>query len=89
VGSVTVSCDVEGDVVKIVVTDTGVGIAADKLEIIFDPFVQAESSLTRSRQGAGLGLAISRNLARGMGGEIRVASVIGAGSTFTLVLPRS
>ena len=63
------------------------GIPADKLDVIFDPFIQVRASLTRVHQGTGLGLAISRDLARGMGGELTVESVLGAGSVFTLALP--
>jgi signal transduction histidine kinase len=55
---------------------------------VFEPFVQVSSDLTRTQEGTGLGLAISRNLARGMGGELVVESTAGAGSTFTLTLPR-
>jgi signal transduction histidine kinase len=73
--------------VEIRVTDTGIGIARDKLESIFDPFVQAHRNLTRSTEGTGLGLAISRDLARAMNGELRVESDEGKGSTFTIVLP--
>jgi signal transduction histidine kinase len=68
------------------VHDTGVGIDADKLRSIFDPFVQIDSSHTRTTDGAGLGLAISRDLARGMGGDLSVESEPGKGSTFTLTL---
>jgi signal transduction histidine kinase len=70
------------------VTDTGPGIAADKLEEIFEPFVQVNTRLTRVHEGVGLGLAISRDLARGMGGELSVRSTLGRGSTFTLSVPR-
>jgi protein-histidine pros-kinase len=69
------------------VRDTGCGIAADKREHIFEPFVQLERSLTNTMQGTGLGLAISRDLARGMGGELTVDSTVGQGSTFSLALP--
>ncbi|MEQ1661565.1 MAG: ATP-binding protein [Thiobacillus sp.] len=69
------------------VRDTGIGIAADKLDTVFDPFVQAENSITRRFGGTGLGLAISRRFARALGGDIRVHSAVGAGSTFTVVLP--
>ena len=75
--------------VSVEVADSGVGIAPDQLERIFEPFVQVGRSLTSTREGAGLGLAISRELARAMGGEISVRSTLGAGSTFVLELPRS
>ena len=74
--------------VAIAVRDTGIGVPAEKIERIFEPFVQAERALRSSDQGVGLGLAISRQLARAMGGDVRVASVVGEGSTFTLTLPR-
>jgi signal transduction histidine kinase/DNA-binding NarL/FixJ family response regulator len=70
------------------VRDTGIGIPKDKLETIFEPFVQVDASLTRGIGGTGLGLAISRDLARGMGGELSATSAIGEGSTFTLALKR-
>ena len=69
------------------VTDTGAGIPEDKLLSIFDPFVQAESGHSRPREGSGLGLTISRRLARLMGGDLTVKSEVGKGSTFTLWLP--
>ena len=69
------------------VTDTGAGIPEEKLLAIFDPFVQAESGHSRSREGSGLGLTISRRLARLMGGDLTVKSELRKGSTFTLWLP--
>jgi signal transduction histidine kinase len=70
----------------VTVTDTGIGIARDKIGLIFDKFVQADSSITRKFGGTGLGLAISQALAQRMGGEITVTSVLGQGSSFTLHL---
>ena len=73
--------------VQICVRDTGVGIPDDQIDSIFAPFVQAQGGHTRDRDGSGLGLTISRRLARLMGGDITVASEVGKGSTFTLWLP--
>ena len=88
-GHVSLGCDIEPDEVSIHVTDTGPGIAAEKLDLIFEPFVQVDTRLTRPHEGVGLGLAISRDLARGMGGELSVQSEVGRGSTFTLRFPRA
>ena len=71
------------------VRDTGIGIAADKTDAIFEPFVQVRAELTRTAEGTGLGLAISRDLARAMGGDLTVESELGAGSEFFLTLPRA
>ena len=70
------------------VSDTGIGIPAEQLESIFEPFVQSKRALNAADQGVGLGLAISRQFARAMGGDLRAASVSGSGATFTLTLPR-
>ncbi|MDP9347673.1 MAG: ATP-binding protein, partial [Gemmatimonadota bacterium] len=77
----------EGPWTCIRVTDTGIGIDPNEIERIFRPFVQAEAGLTRNADGAGLGLAISRELARLMGGDLTLTSEMGKGSVFTLWLP--
>jgi signal transduction histidine kinase len=75
--------------VVIKVSDTGIGIEANKLADIFEPFVQISDRLTGMDGGIGLGLAISRDLARAMGGDLAAESALGKGSSFTLTLPRS
>ncbi len=87
-GSVEVTCDVTDDLVAIHVGDTGVGVPSAQLTAIFEPFVQVDTSLTRSAEGVGLGLAISRSLAHAMGGDVTVESNVGIGSVFTLTLQR-
>jgi PAS domain S-box-containing protein len=87
-GEIRVTCAVEAEHVRIKVCDTGRGIRPELLDKIFEPFVQGDRSLTRTAEGTGLGLSISRHLSRTMGGDITVASRVGEGSTFTLVLPR-
>jgi signal transduction histidine kinase len=88
-GRVSVRAEGRGDLVAIRVEDNGVGIPTDALERIFEPFVQLDRSLTPAREGVGLGLAISRDLARGMAGDLTAASALGVGSAFTLTLPRA
>ena len=88
-GKVSVICEEETDRICVRVIDTGVGIPEDKLEQIFEPFVQLERGQTASTAGTGLGLAISRDLARAMGGDLSVTSELDQGSTFTLTLLRA
>jgi PAS domain S-box-containing protein len=88
-GCIRVECVEEASEVRIMVRDTGIGIPPDKRDAIFAPFVQLQREASGSQAGAGLGLAISRDLVRGMSGDLLVDSDIGRGSTFTVVLPRA
>jgi PAS domain S-box-containing protein len=87
-GRVSVRSWPDGNRVAIAVSDTGRGIPADRLSQIFEPFVQVHREIdSRKHKGLGLGLAISRDLARAMGGDIQIESDVGKGSTFTVFLP--
>jgi PAS domain S-box-containing protein len=88
-GMVEVSARLDGDHVVMSVSDTGIGIPASKLDLIFEPFVQLSRDLTHSQEGTGLGLAISRDLARAMSGDLAASSTVDRGSVFTLTLPRA
>jgi signal transduction histidine kinase len=87
-GLISVFCTVDSSTVSVHVRDTGYGISEAKLERIFDPFVQGDQTFARAVDGVGLGLTISRDLARAMGGDLTVESAEGKGSTFSLTLPR-
>jgi signal transduction histidine kinase len=88
-GSVTLKATRRGTerLVAITVADTGIGIAEENRERVFEDFGQVDSSLARAHGGAGLGLTICRRLARVLGGEISFTSTVGQGSAFTLTLP--
>ena len=86
-GKIELSCAADGNKVRVLVKDTGVGVAANQQEMIFAPFAQVGRSLATPMEGTGLGLAISRDLARAMGGDLTIESAVGEGSTFILTLP--
>ena len=69
------------------VADTGIGIAEEHLEIIFDDFVQVDGPIQKRLRGTGLGLSLSRKLARLLGGDVAVTSAVGQGSTFSVTIP--
>jgi signal transduction histidine kinase len=86
-GVITISCHEErGERIDVAVSVPGRGIASSDLECVFQPFVQVDAKLTREQDGAGLGLAISRQMAQHMGGDLTVVSEVGTGSRFTLTL---
>jgi len=86
-GEIVVRSQRAGDVARISVADTGIGIAPENIESVFDPFWQVEQRSTRRAGGTGLGLSVSRSLARLLGGTLTVQSTPKKGSTFTLELP--
>ena len=86
-GTITLGAEGRGSMVAAWVEDTGPGIPEDKREVVFEPFVQLDRSLSNTREGLGLGLAISRDLARGMSGDLVVERAPGGGARFVLTLP--
>jgi signal transduction histidine kinase len=86
-GVVTLRAERADDTVSFEVRDTGIGVAAEDLDRIFEPFTQAQNALTRTVGGTGMGLAIALRFARLLSGDIEVESKLGAGSTFTLRVP--
>ena len=86
-GAIMMRAEVAGGRYRLIVSDTGIGIAPDKHEEIFEAFRQADSATTRNYGGTGLGLSICRNLSRAMGGDVTVVSEEAEGATFTLDLP--
>ena len=88
-GRVDLECVRDGETILFSVSDSGCGIAPDKLSAVFEPFVQIDRTLKSQHEGTGLGLAISRDLAEQMHGSLTVESEPGKGSTFTLALPAS
>ena len=88
-GLIELKCAADGEMFHITVCDTGTGIPPDKLEAIFEPFVQVNRDYSSKHQGTGLGLSISRDLARRMKGDLSVKSVYGEGATFMLSLPKA
>jgi PAS domain S-box-containing protein len=88
-GHITLECEEDDTRVYVSVIDDGAGIPADKIDAIFEPFVQVNRDYASRHEGTGLGLAISRDLARRMGGDLTVESKLDKGSRFTLTLPRA
>lgn len=88
-GHISAECAAAGATVTLTISDTGLGIAAEKLNAIFEPFVQLKEGLADREGGVGLGLSISRDLARAMKGDLTVESTEGKGTRFTLSLPRA
>ncbi len=87
-GEVVVSILDEGENFSVKVSDTGIGIPSDKLEIIFEEFRQVSEGLGRQFEGTGLGLTIVKKYVDKLGGKINVQSKVGEGSTFTITLPK-
>jgi signal transduction histidine kinase len=86
-GTITLGADGDGEKVRILVRDTGIGIREEQIQRMFEPFFQADGGTTRQYAGVGLGLTIARDLARRMGGEVTLASEVGKGTTASVILP--
>jgi signal transduction histidine kinase len=86
-GGVTLRAESKNGAAIVDVIDTGVGIAPEHIEQVFEPFWQVEQAITRRTGGTGLGLSVSRRLALMLGGDVTVSSTVGEGSRFTLILP--
>ncbi len=86
-GAVATTVRVQDGRAEIAVTDNGVGIPVEEQDAVFDDFRRGGSDYTREQQGTGLGLGLARRLVRLMGGDIRLTSAAGSGSTFTVVVP--
>jgi signal transduction histidine kinase len=86
-GAVTVAAERDGEMVRISVRDTGIGIPEDHLTTVFEPFFQVENGKTRQHGGVGLGLAIARDLARAMSGDVQLESRLGDGTTVSISIP--
>ncbi|MET8353006.1 ATP-binding protein [Micromonospora sp. NPDC005206] len=87
IGRIRVALEADGEEVRLTVTDTGIGIAEQEVPKLFERFHRVRSALSRSHEGTGIGLALVHELARLEGGEVRVTSRVGVGSTFTVALP--
>ena len=83
----TTDTRISQDLAAISVSDTGLGMSAAELALVFEPYVQFDNALTREHKGTGLGMPISREMARAMGGDLVATSEPGVGSVFTLTLP--
>jgi signal transduction histidine kinase len=88
-GSLTLAASIDGEIIEISVSDTGMGIPQEKLDLIFEPFRQAHEGVSRQLGGVGLGLAISKKMVEAWGGNIRVESTVGVGSKFSFTIPIS
>jgi signal transduction histidine kinase len=88
-GTITASCCVAGETIVARIADSGAGVPDDRVESIFEPFVQLTAGFTNRRGGVGLGLPISRDLARAMNGDVTLEPNTGSGASFTLTLPRA